>query len=135
MAQLDEEGLHGVECASTGELVDNGEVGVVGVVEVRVIVGGVVEDSEGEVEVLLAGDDGDEVFWVEALGPGFDWWCDSVGFEELVLGVNGGDVVVEWVGEGGVGGGRGGGKRTGDGGCDVEVVAAGSHVSCHVFQF
>lgn len=108
MAQLGEEGLHGVEGAGAGELVDDGSVGVVVVAEVRVVVTGVVEDLEGEVEVLLAGDHGDEAFRGEALGPGSDWGCDGVGFEELVLGFHGGDVVLERMGEGGVGGGRGG---------------------------
>lgn len=27
-------------------------------------------------------------------GPGLDWGCDCVGFEELVLGLNGGELMV-----------------------------------------
>lgn len=49
-------------------------------VEVGVIVAGVVEDLEGKVEVLLAGDDGGEAFRGELFGPGFDWGSDVVGF-------------------------------------------------------
>lgn len=50
--------------------------------EVWVVFSGVVEDLEGEVEVLLAADHGDEAFGIEAFGPGCDWGSDGVGFEE-----------------------------------------------------
>ena len=86
---MGEEGFDGVEGASASELVDDGEVGVVVVVEAGVVVGGVVEDLKGEIEVLLADDDGGEASGVEALGPGLDWGCHGVGFQELVLGFYG----------------------------------------------
>lgn len=108
LAQLGEEGLHGVEGSSAGELVDDGEVGFVVVAEVRVVVTGVVEDLEGEVEVVLAGDHGDQAFWGEAFGPGRDWGCHGVGFQELLLRFHGGDVLLQRVGQGRLRGGGGG---------------------------
>lgn len=130
--KLIEKGFHGRESASPSELEDDGVEGVVGVVEVGVVVGGVVENLEGEIEVLLAGDDGDEAFGGEVFGPGFDWGCDCVGFEEVSFGFHGGEVVVGWVGEEGVGGG---GERSSGGrdGFDVVVVTMVSEESCHVF--
>ena len=85
--------------------------------EVGVVFAGVVEDLEGEVEVLLAADHRDEAFGGEALGPGFDWGSDGVGFEEGGFRVHGGEVVVRWVVCEGIGGdgANSGGSRT-DGG-------------------
>lgn len=57
---------------------DDGVVGFVGVVEIGVVVSGVVEDLEGEIEVLLLGDDGAEAFGGEFLRPWLDWGRDSV---------------------------------------------------------
>lgn len=99
LVQLGQKGLHGVKSASSSELVDDGMVSVVVVAEVGVVVAGVVEDLEGEIEVLLAGDHGNKAFGVEFLGPWIDWGRHSVGFEELVLGFDGGEVAVGGVGE------------------------------------
>lgn len=78
------------EEAGAGEAGDDGKVGVVGVGEVGVEFSGELEDLEGEVEVLLAGDDGDEAFGGEVFGPGFYGRGDFVGFweggEEVVCG-------------------------------------------------
>lgn len=57
---------------------DDGVVGFVSVVEIGVVIGGVVEDLKGEIEVLLLGDDGAEAFGGELSWPGFDWGCDGV---------------------------------------------------------
>lgn len=69
---------------------DNGVVGVIIMVEIRVVIAGVVKNLEGKIEILLAGNDGAEAFVGEFLGPGFDWWCDGVGLEELGFGFYGG---------------------------------------------
>ncbi|GAB2265100.1 hypothetical protein Dimus_000167 [Dionaea muscipula] len=61
--QLGEEGFGVVELAGVGEAGDDGEVGVEVVGQVSVEVFGIVEDLEGEVEVLLTVNDGDEAFW------------------------------------------------------------------------
>lgn len=52
--ELREEGFHGLEGAGAGEALDDGEIGVVVVGEAPVVFASVVEDLEGEVEVLLA---------------------------------------------------------------------------------
>lgn len=57
---------------------DNGVVGFISVMEIRVVISGVVEDLKGEIEILLLGDDGAEAFGGEFSWPGFDWGCDSV---------------------------------------------------------
>ena len=81
--------------------------------EIAVEFSGVVEDLEGEVEVLLAADHRNDPFGGEALGPGFDWGSDGVGFEKGGLRVHGGEVVMRWVvGEGIHGGANCGGGRT-----------------------
>lgn len=129
-----EEGLDLGEVAGAGELKEDGVEGdgVVGDVD-AVVVGvlglGVVEDLEGEVWVVLAGDEGGEGFWGEAVGPGMDWGRDGEGGE--VGGSGGGDG-----GDGGGGGGREGmgvvedvcgaghaveGVETEDGGCVVSA--------------
>lgn len=73
-----EEGLHFREAAGAGEFEEDGTVGE-RVVGGGAVVGlGVAEDLEGEVGVVLAGDEGGEEFWVEAVGPGFDWGLNGV---------------------------------------------------------
>lgn len=57
---------------------DNGVVGFVIVVEIRVVITGVVEDLDGKIEILLLGNDGAEAFGGEFLWPGFDRGCDGV---------------------------------------------------------
>lgn len=47
----------------------------------RVEFSGIVEDLEGEVDILLAGDHGDEAFGVKPLWPGFERGCHGVGLE------------------------------------------------------
>ena len=84
---------------------DDGVIGLVGVLESRMVVAGMVEDLEGKVEVLLGGDDGDEAFGVEFLRPRFDWGSNGVGFKELGFGFDGREVVVRRVGGKGVLGG------------------------------
>ena len=87
-----------MKSAGTRETVEDGVVGVVVMGKARVEFGGVVEDLEGEVEVGFASVEGDEALWVEASGPGLDWWGHGVGVEEI----DGGD-------------GRGGGGGSGEG--------------------
>lgn len=73
---------------------DDGVVGFVIMFKARVVVPSMVEDLEGKVKVLLAGDDGDKAFGVEFLRPGFDWGSNCVGFQKLGFGFNSGEVVV-----------------------------------------
>lgn len=54
--------------------------------------GGMVEDLESKVEILLPGNHGDEALGVEPLGPGFDRGCDGVGLEEGLVGIDGGEL-------------------------------------------
>lgn len=69
----------------------------------------------------------DEAFWIEFLRPGLDRGSDGVGFEELVFGFDGGEVVVVGrmgkKGIVGVGGGRGGGGEKTGGGDWVEDLS------------
>lgn len=76
--ELREERFNSVEGACAGELVDDGVVSFVVMVKVGVVFSGVIEDLEGEVEILLTVDHGDKAFGVEALWPWFDWWSDCV---------------------------------------------------------
>lgn len=80
---------------------DNGVVGVVTVAEIRVVITGVLEDLEGEIEILLLGDDGAEALGGEFLRPGFDRGRDGVGLEELGLGFYVRELLVGVVGGGG----------------------------------
>lgn len=68
--------------ASTSEAGDDGEISVVVVGEIGVEFASIMEDLEGEVKVLLAGDDGDEAFVGQVLRPWFDRRCDFVRFGE-----------------------------------------------------
>lgn len=61
---------------------DDGEVGVVIMEKAGVEFAGVEEYLESKIEVLLAVDHGNEAFWVEAFGPGFNWGRDGVVLEE-----------------------------------------------------
>lgn len=56
---------------------NDGVVGVVIMRKVGVVFTGVDEYLEGKIKILLSGDHGDQAFRKEALGPGFDWWCDG----------------------------------------------------------
>lgn len=76
--ELGEEGVDGAELAGAGELEEDGVVGVVGVAEARVEIAGVVEDLEGQVQVVLAGDDLDEALRGQVLRPRLDWRGHSV---------------------------------------------------------
>lgn len=91
--EVGEEGVDEVEGAGAEEAEDEGVVGVVTMAETRVVLGGVVEDSEGEVEVGFAGDEGDEALWVEVVGPVWDRRGDGVGGggEEEIDGGGGGE--------------------------------------------
>lgn len=57
---------------------DDGMVGFVSMVEIGVVISGVVEDLECEIEILLLGDDGAKAFGGEFPWPWFDWGCDGV---------------------------------------------------------
>lgn len=57
---------------------DDGVVGIVIVVEIWVVISSVVEDLEGEIEILLLADDRAEAFGGELLRPWFDWGRDGV---------------------------------------------------------
>lgn len=70
--------FHGVKSASARELVDNGVVGVVIMRETRVVFACVVEDLEGELEILLACDHGNKAFRVEVYWPVFERGRDRV---------------------------------------------------------
>lgn len=80
--QLREQIFGLLEFTSPREFLDDGVVGIVVMGKPRVVFACVVEYLEGEVEVLLSSDHRYEAFGVEALGPGFDWRCDGVGFEK-----------------------------------------------------
>lgn len=103
MAEVGEEEFELGEASGAGELVDEGVVGAVGVGEAGVEVAGVVEDADGEIEVVLPADHGDEALRVEAVGPGMDGRGDAVGLEELLLGGGRGEEVADVDGGGGVG--------------------------------
>lgn len=81
---------------------DDRVVGLVIMFKTWVVVTGMVEDLEGKVKVLLAGDDSSEAFRVEFLGPRFDWGSNSVRFEKLGFGLDSGEVVVGRVGYKGI---------------------------------
>lgn len=59
VTKVGEQGLDGIEFSSATQALDNGVVCVVIVGKVGVEFAGVVEDLEGKVEILLAGDHGD----------------------------------------------------------------------------
>lgn len=90
-AKLGEEGLHGGEGAGAGELFDHGVVGFIVVGKFGVELSYMVEDLDGEVEVLLAAEHGGEALWREACGPGLDGKGDNVGFEEVIFGTDCGE--------------------------------------------
>lgn len=110
-----EKRFHGLEGAGAREALDDGEIGVVVVGEARVVFASMIEDLEGEVEVLLAGDHGDQALRVEALRPGPDGWSHRVGVE-----IEGGGQRMD------------GQDGTGDGGATAAGLAvAGARASPH----
>ena len=90
--ELREQGFHRFKGACAREFVDDGVVGVVILGKIGVEFSGVEEYLEGKIEVLLTVDHGNEAFWVEALGPGFNWGRDCVVLEEWGGGIHGGKV-------------------------------------------
>lgn len=90
--ELRYEGFHGFEGTCTREFLDDGLVGVEIMAKVGVELASVEEDLEGEIEVLLAIDHGDEALWMEALWPRFNWGCNGVVLEEWGGRINGGKV-------------------------------------------
>lgn len=79
------------EGTCAGELLNHGVVGVVIMGKIGMEFVGVVEDLEGEVEILLAVDHGDEALRGEAGGPWFYRRRDAVGFKEVCFGLHGGE--------------------------------------------
>ena len=74
------------ELSGTCKARDDGDIGVVGVREIGLKLAGELEDLKSKIEVLLAIDDGNEAFWRESFGPGFNRRGDFVGFREGVAG-------------------------------------------------
>lgn len=95
---------------------DDGVVSVIIMGKTRVEFAGMLEDLKGKIKVLLVRDHEHETFREEMLGPGFDWGSDSVGFKELLFGVNCGEMVVGGVRHEGISGGKN--TRAGDGTAD-----------------
>lgn len=76
--EFSQKGFATAKLAGTSEAGDDGEESVVSVGEIGVEFAGKVEYLKGEVEVLLACDDGDEAFGGEMFWPWFDGRGDFV---------------------------------------------------------
>lgn len=78
--ELREKRFDRVEGAGARELLDDGDISVAVVVKSGMEFSGVEEDLEGEIEVFLAKDHGNEAFWIEVLWPRFNRRRDGVVF-------------------------------------------------------